>query len=150
MTDKILNHVIVEGTTLQIERLLAAHFRKLSAAEELHRPFTNHEFHWHSIVPLPVSVSELGDVAKVLNWQLENWEYAFLPQNETESSFGQNGSYNFRFPTIGAEPKPVLEALVKKFPGLKFNFASISMPNFCVFMGVGNNGRLTCVDDEYR
>lgn len=150
MTDKILNHVIVEGSQHQINCLLAAHFRKLSATEELRRPFTKHEFHWHSKVPLPPSVSELGDVAEVLNWQLANWEYAFLPQNETESSFGQNGSYNFRFPTIGAAPRAVLEALVKNFPGLKFNFASISMPNFCVYMGVGENGQLTCVDDEYN
>lgn len=145
-----MNHVIVEGTSHQINRLLAVHFRKLSAAEELRRPFTKLEFLWHSIVPLPTSVAELDDAAKVLNWQLENWDYAFLPQNETESSFGQKGSFNFRFPTLGTEPRPVFEALVKKFTQLKFNFASVSMPNFCVFMGVGNNGQFACVDDEYH
>lgn len=150
MTDYILNHVIVEGSPYQIKRLLAAHFRKLLGAEEMRRPFTSYEFIWYSVAPLPASVADLHTPAEVLNWQLKNWDYAFLPQNETESSFGQNGSFNFRFPTLGAEPRPVLEALVKKFPRLKFNFASISMPNFCVFMGVGNKGELTCVDDEYN
>lgn len=145
-----MNHVIVEGTSHQIDHLLAAHFRKLSDAERLRRPFAEYEFLWHEIATLPTSVAEAGDISALQNWQLENWEYAFLPQNETESSFGQNGSYNFRFPTIGSEPRPLFEALVEKFPDLKFNFASISMPNFCVFMGVGNHGQLTCVDDEYN
>ncbi|QDG77712.1 hypothetical protein [Labrenzia sp. PHM005] len=149
MADYILNHVIVDGTRKQIDNLLVAHFRKLSGEELRHRPFTHYDFLWQDIIPMPEEVATSRDEDKIRNWQLYNWSCFGTGKEVTETNFGNRGTLNFRFPTLGAEPRPVYTELVKRFPRLKFNFASISMPNFCLFIGTGIDGKLLYVDDDY-
>lgn len=149
MADYILNHVIVEGTQNQIKHLLAAHFRELSEAEQLRGPFVQYEFLWQEIIPMPDNVANSDDDDEIRLWQSQNWSCISIGSNQTETNFGNGGSFNFRFPTAWAEPRPIYEKLVAEFPQLKFYFASVSMPNFCLFIGTGTNGKLTFVNDEY-